>query len=97
MSTFAATAGEVQSALGQVGDLSAALSARLANVAADEQLAEDVLGDLASIGVPYAGALAALVPLFVWIITHNESATPGALVKLPSGARGSNPQMEDGA
>jgi hypothetical protein len=89
--TVAITAGAVQAAAGQIADLMAAVQARAASLPADEQVAEDVLGDLALLGVPYAGAIAAIIPLIGWAVTHNESATPGALVPIASGDRGSDP------
>lgn len=86
------TAGIVRTALSQVGDLSAALSAKMLNLADDEVLAEDVLNDMASVGVPYAAVAAALVPILGLIVENNTQARPGSQTPMPSsGGRGSLP------
>jgi hypothetical protein len=90
------TAGGLQIAAGQIADLSAALSAHLANMPADEVLTEDILLDAAMLaGGPWALAAPTLVPLLVPLIfdliTKNQSAMPGALATIGSGKKGSNP------
>jgi hypothetical protein len=79
------TAGLVRTALSQIGDLSAALSARLTNIPDDEAVADDILTDIAMADPALAPAIAlaeALAPVVIeavaWAVANNRSALPGA-------------------
>lgn len=82
------TVGLVRQAIGQLGDLEAVWNTRLANLSDDETLADDVLNDMARAGVPWAATVDALLPIFVLVLENNQSAEPGSLTRIASGARG---------
>lgn len=90
------TAGELKAGLAALRsfpleDLQNAVTAKLANVADDFVVAEDIVTLAGNFGVPDAAVAVLAIKVLAWVVANNTQGRPGSQTPMPnSGARGSS-------